>query len=123
MDVSAVSGSGTSAANYLSSPAVRLAQLQGSAMETLFAPASGEPSDLASLTPTLVATSLYQQPGLLAGLTQWDGSMTPGSQRVAAAAPAAAPPTAPAPPQFSFNPFDQSSWDVTSTGSTVDTSA
>ena len=27
--------------------------------------------------------ALFQRPGLLTGLTQWDGSMTPGSQRTA----------------------------------------
>jgi hypothetical protein len=120
MSVSGVSGSGTSAASYLSSPAVQLAQLEGSALSTLFAPTTGEPSDLAAFTATAVAMPLYQHAGLLSGLTQWDGSMTPGSQRVAATPAPAARPVA---PQFSFNPFDQSSWDVDSTGSTVDTSA
>jgi hypothetical protein len=24
---------------------------------------------------------MYQRPGLLTGLTQWDGTLTPGSQR------------------------------------------
>jgi hypothetical protein len=117
---SPVSSSGTSAASYLSSPAVQLAHLEGSALSTLFAPTTGEPSDLASFTATAVAMPLYQHAGLLSGLTQWDGSTTPGSQR-AAATPA--PAATPAAPQFSFNPFDQSSWDVTTTGSTVDTTA
>ncbi len=121
MSVSAVSGTGTTAASYLSSPAVRLAQLEGSALSTLFAPTTGEPSDLAAFTATAVAMPLYQHAGLLSGLTQWDGSMTPGSQRVATTAtPGAA---APVTSQFSFNPFDHSSWDVGPTGSTVDASA
>lgn len=80
-----------------------------------------EPSDLAAFTATAGAMPLYQHAGLLSGLTQWDGSMTPGSQRVATTAtPGAA---APAIPQFSFNPFDQSSWGVAPTGASVDASA
>ena len=130
MTVSGVSSS-TSATSYLSSPAVQLAQFQGESLTTLLGGATGEPSDLSALTPTLVASSLYQRPGLLAGLTQWDGSMTPGSQRTAAGAattpdPTATPttPTAAAPASpFTFNPFDQASWWSNSLGSTVDTSA
>jgi hypothetical protein len=80
MSVSAVSAS-PPPPSYLSSPAVRFAQLQDSALSTLFGGVSGEPSDLTSLASTFVAFSLYQRPGLLTGLTQWDGSMTPGSQR------------------------------------------
>ena len=72
---------------------------------------------------------LYQQPGLLTGLTQWDGSMTPGSQRTAAPAASAGAsaradarrPRAESP--FTFNPFDQASWWTDPKGSTVDTSA
>jgi hypothetical protein len=43
---------------------------------------------------------------LLLQLQNWDGSQTPGSERAAAA------PTTPTAvtPQFSFNPFDQSTW-------------
>ena len=119
MSVGGVSGSGTSATSYLSSPAVQLAQIQGSAMSTLFGGVSGQPSDLTALTSAVVALPMYQVPGLLTGLTQWDGSMTPGSQRTPA------PPSAPtvAPPAFSFNPFDQASWGAAATGSAVDTSA
>ncbi len=129
MTVSGVSG-GTSAASYLSSPAVQMAQLQGSALSTLFAPTTGTPSDLDSFTSTAVSSTLFTRPGLLTGLTQWDGSMTPGSQRSASPVSAAAPtapattptPTAPKSP-FTFNPFDQASWDVDSKGRALDTSA
>jgi hypothetical protein len=128
MSVSGVSG-GASAASYLSSPAVQMAQLQGSALSMLFAPTTGNPSDLNSFTSTAVSSTLFTRPGLLTGLTQWDGSMTPGSQR--AAAPASTPstppgtPTAPAAPKspFTFNPFDRASWDVDSKGRALDTSA
>jgi hypothetical protein len=128
MSVSGVSGS-ASAASYLSSPAVQMAQLQGSALSTLFAPTTGKPSDLNSFTSTAVSSTLFTRPGLLTGLTQWDGSMTPGSQRTAPPAPPSLPPgstpTAPAAPKspFTFNPFDQASWDVDSKGQALDTSA
>jgi hypothetical protein len=128
MSVSGVSGS-ASAASYLSSPAVQMAQLQGSALSTLFAPTTGKPSDLNSFTSTAVSSTLFTRPGLLTGLTQWDGSMTPGSQRTAPPAPTSLPPgstqTAPAAPKspFTFNPFDQASWDVDSKGQALDTSA
>ena len=54
------------------------------------------------------AYSLYSNPGLLQGLTQWDGSTTPGSER------AGVSPTGStgAPIDYSFDPFDQSTWDV-----------
>jgi hypothetical protein len=128
MSVSGVSGS-ASAASYLSSLAVQMAQLQGSALSALFAPTTGKPSDLSSFTSTAVSSTLFARPGLLTGLTQWDGSMTPGSQRTAAPAstgtPADPAPTAPAAPKspFTFNPFDQASWDVDSKGQALDTSA
>lgn len=129
MSVGAIS-SGTGAQSYLSSPAVQFAQLQGSAMSTLFAGATGEPSDLAAFTATAVAMPLFQQPGLLTGLTSWDGSMLTGSERAAAAAAAPAPTTSSTPtsttpstppPMFSFNPFDQASWWTDPKGSAVDT--
>ncbi len=60
---------------------MRFAQLQDSALSVLFGGASGQPEDLTSLTSAVVTLPMYQQPGLLTGLTQWDGSMTPGSQR------------------------------------------
>ncbi len=129
MTVSGVSASAPGATSatpsYMSSPAVQLAQFQESALSGLFGGASGQPgdSDLVALTSAVVALPMYEQPGLLTGLTQWDGGMTTGSERAAAAA--AAPPAnpTPAPPAFSFNPFDQSSWGVPPTGSTVDTTA
>ena len=125
MSVSGVSGN--AAASYLNSPGVRLGQIQASALSTLFGGATGEPSDLNSFTPTAAAMSLYQRPGLLTGLTQWDGAMTPGSQRTAAAAapdPASTPPPTPAKPSvFTFNPFDQASWWSDPKGQSVDTTA
>jgi hypothetical protein len=80
MSVSAVSAD-PSPPSYLSSPAVRYAQLQHSALSTLFGGGSGEPSDVFSLTSAVAALPMYLRPGLLTGLTRWDGSMTPGSQR------------------------------------------
>lgn len=112
--------------SYRDSPAVRLAQLQGAALGTLFGGATGEPSDLVSFTSAAAAMPMFQQPGLLTGLTGWDGSMTTGSERAAAAAAAAAGSTAdPAPktPVFAFNPFDQASWWTDPKGSAVDTTA
>ena len=128
MSVSGVSSN--TSASYLNSPGVRLGQIQASALSTLLAGATGEPSDLDSFTPTAAAMSLYARPGLLTGLTQWDGSMTPGSQRTAAAAapdPMSTPaPSTTAPAQssvFSFNPFDQASWWSDPKGQAVDTTA
>jgi hypothetical protein len=78
----AVSGvPSTTSASYLSSPAVQFAQLKDSSLSILFQGATGRPTDLVSLTSAVVALPMYQRPGLLTGLTQWDGSMTPGSQR------------------------------------------
>ena len=106
---------------------MQIAQLRGSSLSTLFGTTSfggsaGEPSDLVAFTSAAVAMPLYQHAGLMSGLTQWDGSMTPGSQRTApAAAPAPDPaPAAPASP-FTFNPFDRASWWTNPKGSTVDT--
>jgi hypothetical protein len=125
MSISGVSGSAL-AASYLSSAAVQMAQLQGSALANLFAPSTGKPTDLTSFTSTAVSSTLFTRPGLLTGLTQWDGSMTPGSQRTAS--PPAAPTTPPASVSvpkspFTFNPFDRASWDVDATGHALDTSA
>jgi len=113
---------------------VQIAQLRGSSLSTLFGTTSfggsaGEPSDLVAFTSAAVAMPLYQHAGLMGGLTQWDGSMTPGSQRTvptAAPAPDPAPatpikPAAPASP-FTFNPFDRASWWTNPKGATVDTS-
>jgi hypothetical protein len=125
MSISGVSGS-ASAASFLSSPAVQMAQLQGSALANLFAPSTGKPTDLASFTSTAVSSTLFTRPGLLNGLTQWDGSMTPGSQRTASppAAPATPPASASVPKSpFTFNPFDRASWDVDAKGHALDTSA
>jgi hypothetical protein len=117
MSVSGVSSN--AAASYLNSPGVRLGQIQGAALSSLWANVSGRPSDLNSFTPAAAAMPLYHHPGLLSGLTQWDGGMTPGSRRTA---PAAAPPPAKA-PVFTFNPFDRASWWSDPKGSAVDTKA
>jgi hypothetical protein len=122
MSVNGVSSNAS--ASYLNSPGVRLGQIQASALSTLWDGATGNPSDLNSFTPTAAAMSLYQHPGLMSGLTQWDGGMTPGSQRSAPAAPSPAPTPAPAkPPVFSFNPFDRASWWSDPKGAAVDTKA
>jgi len=123
MSVSGVSSNAS--AGYLNAPGVRLGQIRASALSTLLGGATGEPSDLNSFTPTAAAMSMYERPGLLTGLTQWDGAMTPGSQRTAPAAAndPAAPPTSAKPPVFTFNPFDRASWWSDPKGSTVDTTA
>jgi hypothetical protein len=118
MSVGGVSNDG-SAASYRNSPAVRFAQLQGAALGTLFGDSSGKPSELVSFSAA-AAMPLFQRPGLLTGLTGWDGSMTTGSQRAAAAA--GPPPKTPA-PVFAFNPFDQASWWRDPKGSAIDTTA
>ncbi len=116
------SGAAASWAAASGSASLQIAQAQASTDATLFGAATGTASDLASLAPAAAALQLYQDPGLLAGLTQWDGSQTPGSQRTLA--PAETPPAVP-PTQWSFDPFDQSTWGSTaaSTGTTLDASA
>ncbi len=122
MDLGAVGSSATSFTAVTTTPAVQLLQAQESADSVLFDRVSGEPSDLTSLTGTLQAYSLYENPSLLTELQQWDGSETPGSERAAAAAASA--PAASAPPSpFTFNPFDEQSWWTDPRGSTVDVSA
>jgi hypothetical protein len=129
---------GESAATFLNSRAVQFAQMQGSNLSTLLTNASfggpafggrpGRPSDLTSFTSAAVAMPLYQHAGLMSGLTQWDGSLTPGSKRTGVPAPVVPPsaptaptkPTAPASP-FTFNPFDRASWWTNPKGATVDT--
>lgn len=113
----------------MSSPAVQYAQLQDSSLTTLLGGATGTPSDLTAFTATAVAMPLFQQPGLLTGLTQWDGSLTPGSERTTAAAVTdasagtAAAANSQTAPLFSFNPFDEASWWTDPVGSNVDTTA
>jgi hypothetical protein len=104
MDVSAV-GNAQSFAGLTSSPMAKLLQSQAQNDATLFGGASGEPSDLVGFTSTAASSSLFNDPALLLQLQNWDGSQTPGSGRTTTA-PAAAPPT----PQFTFDPFDQSTW-------------
>jgi hypothetical protein len=107
MDISAV-GNAQSFAGLTNSPMAQLLQSQAQGDSTLFTGASGEPSDLIGFTSTAASSTLFNDPSLLLQLQNWDGSPTPGSDRVAA--PAATPTQAPATPQFSFNPFDQSTW-------------
>ncbi|HUI49680.1 MAG TPA: hypothetical protein VL119_13365 [Acidimicrobiia bacterium] len=115
MDVTSAT-SATSWASLVNTPAAQLMQAQSVTDSSLFAGATGEPSDLVSLTSAATAMPLYQVPGLLTGLTQWDGSQTPGSER----APAPADPAAAAiTPTYSFNPFDEGSWDTSGQTSTT----
>jgi hypothetical protein len=106
MNVSAV-GNAQSFAGLSSSPLVQMLQTQQQNDSALFGGASGTPSDLISFTPTAAASTLFNDPALLLHLQNWDGSETPGSAR-----PATSDTTAPTPatPQFSFDPFDQSTW-------------
>ena len=71
-------GSSPSYAAVLQTPQVQLATAQASEDASLF---GGGGTDLLGLASTAAAFSLYRNPGLLMGLTQWDGSATPGSQR------------------------------------------
>jgi hypothetical protein len=119
VDIASVTSSATASfASVTNSASVQLLQAQASTDAALFGASTGTPSDVSSLVPAVAALQLYQDPGLLAGLTQWDGSQTPGSQRTPPPGPPAVPPT-----QWSFNPFDQSTWgaNAPSTGSTFDT--
>jgi hypothetical protein len=118
MSVGGVSGSG-SADSFLRSPGVRLTQAQGAALSSLFGSTTSRARGLESFTAAAGALPLYQRAGLAHGLTQWDGSLTPGSQRTASAAP-----TRPArAPMFTFNPFDRASWWTDPKGSKVDLTA
>ena len=107
MDVSAV-GNASSFASVTNSPMVQMLQSQSENDSALFNGVSGEPSDLIGFTPTAASSTLFNNPALLLQLQNWDGSQTPGSER-AANAPATPTPAA-VTPQFSFNPFDQSTW-------------
>jgi len=108
MDVGSAT-SATSWASLASSPATTMLQAQATTDSSLFSGATGQPSDLIQLTSAATAMPLYQVPGLLEGLTQWDGSQTPGSQRTPAPADTGA---APITPQYSFDPFNQKTWDT-----------
>jgi hypothetical protein len=110
----------TTFAGAVNTPAVQMMQAQAATASALFG-AAGSTAGVNSFTPTAAAYSLYLNPALLLSLQKWDGSATPGSQRGTSAPTPAT--TAPAPPQFEFNPFDQSSWFPDSSGSTVDATA
>jgi hypothetical protein len=100
---------------------VQIAQAQAATASALFGAATTT-ADVNSFTPTAAAYSLYLNPALLLSLQQWDGSATPASLRTTSDPTATAAAT-PAPPQFAFNPFDESSWFPDSSGSTVDATA
>ena len=103
-----------------------LIQRQQAKADAAFGPNDGAKS----MESNAAAYSLYNKPGLLAGLTKWDGSAKSASQRTEAAAKStAADPkktATPTPlagtktgtgkviaaPTYSFNPFDQKTWDV-----------
>jgi hypothetical protein len=131
--IGAITGTSTSTfASSVNTPAVQMMQASASTASALFGSLTSSPSsavtDVSSFTPTAAAYSLLLNPALLMQLQQWDGSATPGSQRtpvettdpnsVVTATGAAA-----APPQFSFNPFDEASWDQPVSGNNVDASA
>ena len=61
------------------------------------------------MTAAAAAYQLYQRPGLLQRVTEWDGNATPGSKRAEAATDDAATAKRTG-PEFSFDPFDQASW-------------
>jgi len=97
-----IGGTAGAAANAYASIVAR----QSNAASAAFSGTGDSGSQLAS---TAAAYTLYQRPGLLTGLTRWDGSTTPGSQRGASAAPNT---SASKTPSWSFDPFDQKTWDV-----------
>ncbi len=131
MDIGSVGNIGNvpSFAGVTNTPALQLLQANAQADAALFSGVSGEPSDLASFTPTAAAFSLFKNPALLRQLQQWDGTPTPGSERTATPATQASSnsdtPTTSAQPSspVSFNPFDQASWWTPSTGTNLDLSA
>ncbi len=108
MDVGSAT-SATSWASLASSPGATMLQAQAATDSSLFSGATGQPSDLVQLTSAATAMPLYHVPGLLEGLTRWDGSQTPASQRTPAPADTGA---APITPRYSFDPFNQQTWDT-----------
>jgi hypothetical protein len=72
--------------------------------------AFGSDDGAKSMESNAAAYSLYNKPGLLTGLTQWDGSTKSASQRAAATATSDA--AKGVKPKYSFNPFDRKTWDV-----------
>ena len=101
-----VSGIGSSSAG---NPYATLVQQQASTASALFGGTSA--GDLSALAPTAAAYSMYENPALLEGLTKWDGSETPGSERTADPT-AVAGNTDGIQADYAFNPFDQTSWDA-----------
>lgn len=72
--------------------------------------AFGSDDGAKSMESNAAAYSLYNKPGLLTGLTHWDGSAKSASQRADAAATSTAGKGIK--PKYSFNPFDKKTWDV-----------
>jgi hypothetical protein len=72
--------------------------------------AFGSDDGAKSMESNAAAYSLYNKPGLLTGLTHWDGSAKSASQR--AGAYAASDAGKGIKPKYSFNPFDKKTWDV-----------
>ena len=71
-------------------------------------------TDLSAFTPAATAYSLYTNPQLLVEVQGWDGSTLPASERAASGAANVGTDTSAQPgvDQWSFNPFDQTTWDV-----------
>ena len=84
-------------------PFAALVPKQNASAPSLFGSASDHPGESAA-----AAFPLFQKPGLLTGVTQWDGSTLPGSQRTAKPADDGA---AAVTPKYAWNPFDQKTWD------------
>ena len=124
MDISGI-GSAQSFAGLTNTPAVQRLEAEAQTDSSLFSGATGNPSDLEGFTPTAAAFALYQNPALLNQLQGWDGSQLPGSQRTSDATdPSTAGSNGVEPKSpFTFNPFDQSSWDTSWKGTSVDTTA
>ena len=130
MDISNLSGSSSlqallagqmsassSFAAAQSSPAVQAQSLRASSdsalLSSLGSPGAALP-DLSGLTAVAQAYSLYTKPALLQQLAGGAAAPAAGARTAAVASP----------PNYAFNPFDESSWWTSaSLGATVDTSA
>jgi hypothetical protein len=79
--------------------------------------------DIGDLTAGAAAYQLYQRPGLLQRVTEWDGSTTAGPKRAETASDEAATRKRTG-TEHAFDHFDQSSWwKQPQKGATVDTHA
>jgi hypothetical protein len=100
-----------------SSPAVQAESLRAGSdsalLSSLGSPGAALP-DLSGLAAVAQAYSLYTKPALLQQLASGTAAPAAGARTAAVASP----------PNFAFNPFDESSWWTSaSLGATVDTSA